>query len=203
MSTQITFIRFNSENARLNFTFLHPQDWQVLQSRGAKTNYDEVMIVGPRNRQNTYNLALTVRVTPLSQQDGLFPTLDVLVTDYLARHRYPFREISRAKGSLAGCNAVEIEIGYTMPLPINSANSQETPMIEHRVFLQKDGNLYELIFRAVEEDYFKYLDAFWNAARTFEFRAETETQFHHQAVIPTPAPAHAFAEKREDYETKK
>lgn len=200
MSNPMTFIRFSSENSRLNFTFLYPQEWRALQNRGTKTNYDEVMIMGPRNRQNTYNLALIVRVTPLTQREGQFPTLDALVTNYLARQKHQFREISRAKGNLAGCDAIEIEIGYTMLLPINNVNPQEMPIIERRIFFQKTGNLYEMIYRAVEEDYYQYLDLFWDAVRTFEFKGETGSQLHRPMVIPIPA--HTLAEAHEEYKTK-
>jgi hypothetical protein len=198
MSEFKNHVRFTSPNPKFDFSFHYPSDWQVREIEG--TSCAEVFILGSRNRENTYSLDLTVRVTPINEQgDG---NLGALVTDYLTKNkRAPkFREISRVEGSLAGFDAIEIEISYATLLPINTVNPKETRIIERRIFLKRGKHFYEVIYSAVEEDYFKYLDAFKDAVRTFEFRSEPVQQTYRPLIMPEPA--HALAEKREDYQPK-
>lgn len=194
MSKLKNYDKFTSTNPRFDFSFLYPSDWQVREVKGE--DYDEVFILGPRNREDTYSLALIVRVTPTREKGGQYTGLGELIADYLARSERStkFQEISRAYGSLAGVKAMEIEIGYTIPLPINTLNPKDTPIVERRIFLQKGGYFYEAIYRAVEEDYFTYLEAFKNMMRTFEFRDDVTWREYRPLVIPVPA--HATDEQR-------
>jgi hypothetical protein len=148
----------------------------------------------------TNSLGLLVRVIPTSKKGGQFVSLGEYVADYLAKSKRltGFRELSRTQGYLAGVRATEVETSYVMPLPVNTVNPKDTPIIERRIFLKKDHYFYEVVYRAVEEDYYRYLEAFKNAIRTFEFR--------HGAVQPayrpliTPAPAYAVRELPVEYQ---
>ena len=162
-------VRFTSSNPNLDFFFLYSSDWQVREVKEA--NYDEVLILGPRNQENTYSLALTMRVTPTSEKGGQYTSLGELIADYLAKSKCStrFQEISRTDGCLADVDTTEIEISYTIPLPINTLKPKETPIVERRIFLKKGDHFYEVMYRAVEEDYYQYLKAFKDVMRTFEF----------------------------------
>lgn len=199
MSELKSYVRFASTNPKLDFTFLHPGNWQVREVKGA--GYDEVSILGPRNRQETYNLALAVRVTPTRKQGGRHAGYAEFVSDFLAKceRLSGFQEILRARGHLAGVEATEIEISYMIPLPINTLNPQETRIVERRILLEKGEHFYEVMYRAVEEDYYRYLEAFKNVVRTFEFRDDTAQQVYRPLV--TPMPAHTAYESSAEYET--
>jgi hypothetical protein len=185
------YSRFTSANPKLDFSFLYPSDWPVREVQGKE--YDEVFIRGPRNEENTYSLSLVVRVSTTNSN------LDTLIADYLERSKRlsKFRETSRATGTLAGAEAVEIEIGYIIPLPINSVNAKETPIIERTIFLRRGNRLYEIAYKGVEKDYHRYLEAFRNAARTFEFQEATGERAYWPVV--TSAPAYAVHEQSTDY----
>ena len=203
MSKLQNYIQFTSVNPRLNFSFLYPTDWQAREVKGKETEYDEVFILGPRNRENTYSLSLAARATPVGAQSGKPADLDAAIAGYVDKNRQSakFREISRVAGSLAGVEAVEIEIIHTIPLPINNVNAKEMPIRERRIFLKKTDQVYELTYIAVEEDFFKYLEAFKNAAHTFEFREDAAQQTHWPVVMP--AAAHAVREQPAGYKPEK
>lgn len=195
------YVPFTSTNPKLDFLFLYPGDWQAREVGGA--DYNEVSILGPRNREGTFSLALMVRVVYTGDAVGQRDSLERLVQDYLAHSkRSPgFREISRAYGSLAGVSATEIEIGYTIPLPINNVNAKQTPIIERRIFLLRGSHFYEVMYSAVEEDYYRYLEAFKNLVRTFEFRDDATPYVYRPLVMPAPAPA--LRERPSEYELRK
>jgi len=125
-----------------------------------------------------------------------------VVEDYLRKNRRQqnFREVSRAWGTLVGVDAVEIEISYTFPLPINSVNAKETPIMERKIVFKKGAQFYELTYTAVAEDYYAYLESFRDAVSTFKFRREREEARVFQPLV-TLTPTYAVREKPEEYKT--
>ncbi len=197
------YVSFGSKNPALNFTFLFPDDWPIMESRGKEEQYDEVFVFGPRNQEDTYSLSISVRVTLSRNQSGRHGDIGTPIASFLVKHRglAEFRKLSRASGTLAGVNATEIEIGYTLPLPLNSVKPRATRIIERQIFLEKDGRFYELIYNAVAEDYHEYLPIFRNAARTFEFIGNSARQVDRLVVMQMPALA--VHEHPASYRTKK
>ncbi|MBC8448420.1 MAG: hypothetical protein H8D78_11785 [Chloroflexi bacterium] len=191
---------FTSTNLRLDFEFLYPAVWQVREFD--REGHSEVFILGPRNRDDTYSLAITVHVFPAQEQKGKYATVAEAVEDYLRKsRRLPnFREISQAHGTLAGAEAVELAISYTIPLPPNSMNPKDTPIIERRIILKRKGRFYELIYRAVEEDYYAFLTAFKTVIHTFEFR-DRRVEAREFYPLVTQVPAYAMQEQGVEHET--
>jgi len=191
---------FTSTNPRLDFEFLYPATWQVREFD--RDGHSEVFIMGPRNREDTFSLTMTVHVFPSQEQKGKYATVAEVVEDYLrkSRHLSGFREISRAQGSLVGADAVEIEISYTMPLPLNNVDAKDTPIVERKIIFKKGSRFYELTYTAVAEDYYTYLESFKDAVRTFKFRGEREQARVFQPLI-TLTPRYAVREESEEYET--
>src|SRR3990172_3731369 len=184
-----TYIRFASADPKLDFTFLYPNEWRVREI--VEASYEEVFVTGPRNKENTFSLAMLVRATELSEAGGQHISLKQLVADYLAKSQPAsrFRETSRTYGSLAGLDAIEIETAYTLPLPINTVNPKETSILERKIFFIKAGRFYEVMYGAVEEDYYQYLDTFRNMLQTFEFRDDTPRRVYRPLVAPAAVQA--------------
>ena len=191
---------FTSTNRRLDFEFLYPAAWQVREFD--QEGHGGVFILGPRNRDDTFSLTITVHVFPAWEQKGKFATVAEVVEDYLRKSRQlaNFHEISRARGALVGVDAIEIEIGYSIPLPINSVDAKETPIIERKIAFKKGAQFYELAYATVAEDYYAYLESFRDAVSTFKFRREREEARVFQPLV-TLTPTYAVREKSEDYET--
>ena len=154
------------------------------------------------NRDDTHSLSISVHVFPAQEQKGKYATVAEVVEDYLRKNRRQqnFREVSRACGTLVGVDAVEIEISYTFPLPINSVNAKETPIVERRIVFKKGAQFYELTYTAVAEDYYAYLESFRDAVSTFKFQEEREQARVFQPLV-TLTPTYAVREEAEEYKT--
>ncbi len=191
---------FTSTNPRLSFEFLYPAAWLIREFD--RDSHSEVFILGPRNRDDTHSLSISVHVFPAQEQKGKYATVAEVVEDYLRKNRRQqnFREVSRACGTLVGVDAVEIEISYTFPLPINSVNAKETPIVERRIVFKKGAQFYELTYTAVAEDYYAYLESFRDAVSTFKFRREREEARVFQPLV-TLTPTYAVREESEEYKT--
>lgn len=195
-----SYAKFISANPKFDFSFLYPAGWKVREIE--EKDYSEVFIAGPRNEADTFTLSLIVSVIPAQEKGGEFSTLKEVMSAYLARYQpsADFREMSRAWGTLVGVEAVEIEISYTFPLPINNVNAKETPIMERKLIFKKDAQFYELAYTAVAEDYYIYLESFKDAVRTFKFRREREEARVFQPLV-TLVPTYAVREKSEEYKT--
>ncbi|MFQ5813566.1 MAG: hypothetical protein ACE5I2_10325 [Anaerolineae bacterium] len=191
---------FTSPNPRLDFEFLYPETWQVREFD--QEGHSGVFILGPRNRDDTHSLTITVHVFPAWERKGKFATVAEVVEDYLRKSRQlaSFREISRARGALVGVDAAEVEISYTIPLPINNVNAKETPIMERKIVFKKDSQFYELAYTAVAEDYYTYLESFRDAVSTFKFREEREEARVFQPLV-TLTPTYAVREESKEYTT--
>ena len=187
MSELKSYVRFTSDNPKLDFSFLYPGDWHLREVQG--DGYDEVAILGPRDKADTYSLGVNVRVISTGRKGGP-ANLDEAVTDYRTRNKKStrFQETLQTRGNLAGLDAIEIEASYALPLPINTIRAKETPIIERRIFFEKGGSVYEIIYRAIEQDYYEYLDAFKDIVRTFRLRADVNRRMHQPLVAPSSIP---------------
>jgi len=192
---------FESTNPRLDFSFLYPEAWDVREIR--QKDYDEAIITGPRNKEDTYSLSLTIGVIP-RQRKGRFSTVDEFVTDYLQRSKgLPgFRKVFTARGVFASCKATELVVSYVLSLPLNSLEAKETTILERRIITAKGSNFYEIVYGAVEEDYYTFFEVFTNVVRTFTFREERLKQVEEFHPLVTPTPALALREQTVDYEAK-
>jgi len=175
------YIRFTGTQPRLDFSFLYPDGWQPAEME--EREYSQVFIRGPRNKANTYSAALVVNVLSTESMN-----LEEKVADYLAKaeRAREFKLISTAKGFFAGEEAAELLVSYTTSLPLNSINPIDTTIIERRIIMKRGKSFYELVYSAVEEDYYAYLDSFENAARTFEFRDDTARRVYRPLVVSVP-----------------
>ncbi|MBL7182925.1 MAG: hypothetical protein ISS50_00580 [Anaerolineae bacterium] len=65
---------------------------------------------------------------------------------------------------------------------------------------KKGSQFYELVYTAVAEDYYAYLESFKDAVRTFKLRREREEARVFQPLV-TLTPTYAVREKSEEYKT--
>jgi hypothetical protein len=201
MNPSMNYVRFRSDNFRLDFSFLYPGDWPLRETPGE--NYDQVTIVGPANTDQTFGLNLTVTVRLASKGPGSSDSPDLYAADYLEKaKRLPdFKEMSRARGSIADLPAIEIEASYTLPLPLNTVHARHTPIIERRIFLIKAGRVYEIAYSATQENSYEFLDVFKYVVRTFELREETSPMTYQPAITAIAVPA--LHESTSEYKTDK
>ena len=164
--------KYESSHSNWPLAFLYPENWTVreLVERGSI----EIFIAGPRDETG----AAVASITVLGEK-GKDKPLKQYVEDYINRFRSlnGFNLIARTEGSLNGYEAEEVEITYTMPLPLESINARPTPIRERRIFFKKGECLYELIYSAAEENYFTYLFAFQTLVRTLSTGKQEESYY--------------------------
>lgn len=157
-------VRYQSDGFHTPYTFLYPADWKVreLGERG----YVDTAITGPRNRAGTYSVGLAVGIEPAAEQTPAEAAATVV-----SRYRSAFgcQERGPFSTTVAGTPAVEVEIAYWMPLPLNSIHPEWTVIWQRHVFFKRGSLLYDLRYTAPEEDYETWLPALRTLVESFAF----------------------------------
>jgi hypothetical protein len=166
------------------YTFLYPADWRARES--VEEGYVDTHIAGPRNQARTYSASFAVGVNRVADR-----TPTEAATELLAKFRSAFsiQELGPFSTIVAGVPAVEVEIAYWMPLPLNSIHPQRTVIRERNIFFQRRGHLYELRYAATEEDYETWLGDFHTLVESFAFAEKpTDVPSYRPVTSAVPQP---------------
>jgi len=166
------------------YTFLYPADWKAREI--VEEGYTDTYIAGPRNRAGTYSTSFAVGVTRAA---GRTPTEAATVLLSKLRPGFSIQELGPFPATVAGAPAVEVEIAYWMPLPLNSIHPQRTVIRERNIFFQRGDRLYELRYAASEEDYETWLGTFRALVESFAFQEKPTDMLSYRAVataVPQP-----------------
>ena len=183
-----SYTRYQSGEPHRQYTFLYPAGWKVREI--TEDGYVGTYIAGPRNRAGTYSVSFAVGVTRAAGQ-----TLSETVTELLAKYRSSFscEEVGPFSTTVADVPAVEVEVAYWMPLPLNSIQPHRTVIRERNIFFRRGDQLYELRYAAPEEDYKNWLEAFHTLVESFAFPAEPAGAASYPSV-ETTVPQHVREE---------
>ena len=164
------FISFQPTRFRKSCNFLYPANWEAKEI--LEGGYEKIFIAGPCNQAGTFNTSLMVRVSPATDQ---MP--EEAARLFVSKYQSAFncQVDGMAFGMLGKRAATEVEIAYSMALPLNSVNPQLTKIRERHIFLKHDEQLFELLYAASEEDYAIWLEAFRIMVQTLLFAEETQT----------------------------
>jgi len=194
-----SYALFTSSSPKFDFSFLYPQDWKPreIEAKG----YAEVFLQGPRSADSKYGLFFAIRVVPTKAEGGKHGTADQFIDDYLNRVKKfaNFKQLSKARGEFAASEAVEFVISYSMPLPLNTLNADETTILERRIVVKRGSFFYVLIYSGTENDYHASLSSFEYMAQTFQFSADSVEEARAFRPLVTPASPLIVREKGEDY----
>ena len=170
------------------YVFLYPTEWRTREI--AEDGRREVFITGPSNRAGTYSISLAVAVTRSATSSPVEAAAELL-----ARYRAAFdsKGTGPSATTVAGLTAVEVEVVYSMPLPLDSIHPQWTAIRQRSIFFKQGEQLIELDYAASEEDYQTWLPAFRALTRSFTFEAELA-----RPVLRRPVAVPAFPQVRED-----
>ena len=176
--------RYESHQPQISYTFLYPADWQVREI--VKDGYMETFIGGPRNQAGTYSISVAVGVTRAANQTPAEAAAKLLSK---FRSAFSIQEQGPFSTTVAGRPAVEVEIAYWMPLPLNSLHPQRTVIRERSIFFRRRDQLYELNYAAPEEDYETWLGAFQTLVESFAFPEKPTDVLSYRPVetaVPQP-----------------
>jgi hypothetical protein len=176
------------------YTFLYPADWKAREN--VEEGYVDTHIAGPRNRAGTYSTSFAVGVTRAAARTPVEAAVELL-TKY--RSAFSIQEQGPFSTIVAGGPAVEVEIAYWMPLPLNALHPQRTVIRERSIFFRRGNQLYELNYAAPEEDYETWLGAFHALVESFAFSEKPmDTLSSRPVATAVPQPVR---EKSPGYET--
>jgi len=191
--TERSYTRYQSGEPHIQYTFLYPADWKVREI--VEDGYVGTYIAGPRNQAGTYSVSFAVGVTRAADQ-----TLAETATELLAKYRSAFNceELGPFSTTVADVPAVEVEVAYWMPLPLNSIHPQRTVIRERNIFFRRGDQLYELRYAAQEEDYDTWLGDFHTLLESFAFPEEPVDVPYPSVEAAVPQPVR---EESPEYET--
>lgn len=146
-------ISYETESPLPYIYFEYPENWEVNQVTGK--GYKEIMILGPRNIEDTFNIAMVVRFTPLSQ-DNL--DLRLVAENYIERRRKlpGFLLKSRFTTKVGGFEAEFIEVIFLSPKSLETPKPDLMEIYEKRILLINKGILFEIIFTGVSNDFITF-----------------------------------------------
>lgn len=160
---------YRPSRPEIPFTFLYPAGWNLREI--VKENYVEVFISCSSKRQRLYTPSLTASVTYKTDQTPLEAVAKLIngcFGIFTIEKKGPF-STTVVSTTVAGVEAVGVEIGYWMHLPLNTINPQRVEIRAHSIFFKQGGGLYELSYTALSEDYEEHMEAFQTLVESFTF----------------------------------
>ena len=147
-------------------SFEYPDSWKVVESAGE--GYKDVTVMGPRNADDTFSLALAIRFTELPS-----PRADLkdIADGYIARRSklQGFVLVSRSRLEINSREAESIEISYLFPKSLDRLDSGTMKICERRILFIRDGSQYEIIYSATESDFLQYGETAQAVIRSLKF----------------------------------
>jgi hypothetical protein len=165
------FVPYQPKGLSLPFSFEYPKNWAAGEERGRSEPYQQILILGPRNAQDTYNAGLVIRMLPTQPRGGRFA--DVGELTQWRRGQFAaakaFVVLTDRPRSVEDAAGMELEMQFTAALPLPTMASQDTTLRSHTVIVERDGQLYEFSYSADVRDYQRYYPAFAHLIETLHF----------------------------------
>lgn len=146
-----TFSVFHSEQETLPVRFEYPADWKVERSTGSTEAYEQVQLYGPSTLDPRLRAYLVVRAVPPAAQGGRYAGLHEMIVSYQQTLLPTLQVEERRAATVAGLPATVLRVSGTMLLPWKSANSQPVPVASERVFVERNGWLFELAWMSTKD----------------------------------------------------
>lgn len=165
-----TYRLYEGNRSGVAFKFEYPGNWRLEEEAMENRNGYWISFLGPVNKAETRRAGLDMFITPSSENDERFATLEKYVDYSIQQESIGETEVVFNKDtSFRGYEAKEIQISYTMLLPIMSENPQETLIHQRWIIINKDGLFFDLYYSAAEGDFEQYLEVYEHALETLEF----------------------------------
>lgn len=145
--------------------FEYPENWEVSQITGK--GYKEIMILGPRNIEDTFNLAMVVRFNTL--QENL--NLHSIAENYIIRRQKlsGFGLKSRYTSNVGGLRAEIIEVSFLSPKSLETLKPDFMEINEKRAMIINTNTLIEVIFTGVSRDFISFIEDIERILETISF----------------------------------
>jgi hypothetical protein len=147
-------------------SFDYPDSWEITPNFGK--NYKEIELLGPRNAEDTFSLAMVVRFT---QKGGPEASLEGVTEAAIAQinQMRDFVMISRNNLELSKHAATSFECSFTILESFEDLDAGDMKLCEKRILFLDGGKLVEIIYSATEDDYNKYRDTAEKIIQSLQF----------------------------------
>jgi hypothetical protein len=147
--------------------FEYPDSWEIVLSSGR--DYKDITLIGPRNADDTFSLALAIRFMPLISP-GM--DLDGIVNDAIARKSKLRNFIIAARHYLqiAQHEAESIEFSYSTLKSLEKIDAGQMKVCEKRIIFLHGEAQCEVIYSNTEEEYKKYHDIAMKIIQSLKFQ---------------------------------
>ena len=156
------FKRYVPTRFTVPISFEVPDNWSLREEQGR--SYQQVMLLGPRNTQDTYNAGLVVRVLLTRSSGGEYDTLEDLLAWRRTQYTRSASSSIRVEQpiAVAGLQGVELRYEHHARLPKGGSaqGAFPTTIKGHTVLVSYGGQLLELEYSAEAEDFYRYHEAF-------------------------------------------
>ncbi len=131
--------------------FEYPDAWKFVQGSGK--GYKEISLLGPRNLDDNFTLAMVIRFTPLADENI---SLNTIANNYIERRKKltGFMIRSENKSIIKNVEANIIEISFSSPKSFDMPKSEMMEIYEQRTLFILTGVLVEFIFTGTEDVFF-------------------------------------------------
>lgn len=160
------FTIYQSNQPQLPVRFEYPADWEVEHSSGTTEVYSQVQIYAPKSLEDRLRMYMVVRAIPPKAQGGRYAGLPEMIEDYQKTLLPSLRIEQDQQTAVLGSAARQLEISGTLRLPWKSPLAQPVPVKSQRIFLEKNGWLYELGWLATPEISYEVEEAFSHLLQT-------------------------------------
>ena len=146
------FTRYQSEQAQLPVSFEYPAEWQVEYSSGAAEAYAQVQMYGPASLDKRLRTYMVVRAVPPKAQGGRYAGVGDMVAAYQTTLLPGLRVDQDRQTVVLDSPATMLDVSGMLNLPWEVSRApRPVPVKSQRVFLEKNGWLYELSWLTTPE----------------------------------------------------
>ncbi len=157
------YTRYRPSALPVSLTFEYPETWRAGEERGRGGAYHQIVVLGPRNASDTYNVGITVRVVPAAPAGGRYADVEALV----AGRRAQYARVAGAETlvdqprRVQGRNGSELEVRLPAKLPRGGSHGAVPVTLKtHAVMLPHGDHLIELSYSADTGNYERYHPVF-------------------------------------------
>lgn len=161
-----TFAQYQSTRAEAPMRFEYPAGWEVEASSGSLEPYAQVQVYGPSTLEGRLRTYLVVRMVPRKADGGRYADAAEMASSYRATLQTGLRIDAERPASALGAPATQFDVSGTLLLPWESPAATPVPVKSQRLFLERDGRLYELGWMATPESAPTVADAFAHLLQT-------------------------------------
>lgn len=159
---------FKNETFSLKVKFQYPKLWRLRMENGQIERYSQVMVLGPRNADNTYTAAFFVRETKTDSATS--ESLKALKKKRLDHLYKDPKILSEAPVSVGSVSAEEVTTLHSSPPRfIKGAANLPVDVRSRMVFLQKGASVFEIVYMADQREFQKNEKDFDRLLKSFRF----------------------------------